>query len=483
MVFSSFEFLLFFLPLTILAFWLAGKVSYRLSIIVLIVASFFFYGYFRVDYILILLGSIVGNFLVGQYLYRNPNRPVLIATVGANLAALVYYKYSALAVWTVAWSVGAQWPLPEILLPLAISFFTFQQIAFVVDSYHRTTERNGFLDYALFVSFFPQLIAGPIVRQQEVVPDIRDGRLGIKASNFALGLSIFVAGLAKKVVFADQFATIADPAFDAVFLGQNIGAAVAWTGLLAYSLQIYFDFSAYSDMAIGIGLVFGLHLPLNFDSPYKSRSIVEFWRRWHMTLSRFLRDYLYIPLGGSRKGPKRRYANLMITMLLGGLWHGAGWAFMLWGGLHGMYLIINHAAERVRWERVPGGRTAVTLLAWPVTFLAVILAWVPFRAFEGASFVDYYASMLTPSGNLPPATDVGIVLIGLFVSFFMPNVADIFGLRPAAAGAAADTGRGLVESLHWRRKPAVAAIVSVLLFVCIVTVLKGRPYEFIYFQF
>ncbi len=477
MVFSSFEFLLIFLPATILTFWIAGKIDYTLSVLSLIVASFIFYGYFRIDYTLILLGSIVGNYAAGRYLHRTRSRPVLAAAVAINLAALVYYKYSALAVWTLAWSVGAQWPLPEILLPLAISFFTFQQIAFVVDSYSRTTERGSFLDYALFVSFFPQLIAGPIVRQQEVVPDIRDGRLRIKADNFAFGLSIFAAGLAKKVLLADQFAAIADPAFDAVAAGRTIGAGVAWTGLLAYSLQIYFDFSAYSDMAIGIGRIFGLNLPLNFDSPYKSRSIVEFWRRWHMTLSRFLRDYLYIPLGGNRHGQGRRYANLMITMLLGGLWHGAGWAFMLWGGLHGLYLVVNHRLERVNWDRLPGGRAVVSALAWPVTFLAVILAWVPFRAFEGATFVHYYKAMLTPHGALPPVADVATVAFGLAICLFMPNVADIFQLRPRTGEPARK------PVVAWRMRPGAALVVGCLLFVSLVFVLKGRPYEFIYFQF
>jgi len=480
MVFSSFEFLLVFLPLTILAFWLGSRVSYRLSVMLLIVASFVFYGYFRIDYTLILLGSIIGNYLAGQYLFRTGSRSVLFLTVGANLAALAYFKYSGLALWTVAWSVGAEWPIPEILLPLAISFFTFQQIAFVVDSYHRTTARGGFLDYALFVSFFPQLIAGPIVRQQEVVPDIRDGKLRIRAGNVALGLSIFTVGLAKKVLLADQFAQIADPAFDAVLGGRNIGMTAAWTGLLAYSLQIYFDFSAYSDMAIGIGRIFGLRLPINFDSPYKSRSIVEFWRRWHMTLSRFLRDYLYIPLGGNRFGPRRRYANLMITMLLGGLWHGAGWAFMLWGGLHGLFLIINHRAEKVRWERVPGGATAIRYLAWPVTFLAVVLAWVPFRAFEGGSFIDYYVALATPHGSSPPDGDIVTVIVGLCICFFLPNVAEIFGLKGKRDEMAEAAPAGC---LTWRRTPGAAILVGCLLFVCLVFVLKGRPYEFIYFQF
>ncbi|MEJ8572057.1 MBOAT family O-acyltransferase [Microbaculum marinum] len=475
MVFSSFEFLLLFLPLVILGFWLAGKLHYYISVLFLILASLFFYGYFRVDYVLILVSSIVGNYLVGEYLRAHKSRPVLTLAVAANVALLVYYKYSSLAVWTLAWSLGAQWPLPEILLPLAISFFTFQQIAYVVDSFHRTTERGSFLDYALFVSFFPQLIAGPIVRQQEVVPDIRDRRLRIVASNFATGLSIFVAGLAKKVVLADEFAAIADPAFDTVVAGDHIGSAVAWTGLLAYSLQIYFDFSAYSDMAIGIGLIFGLHLPINFDSPYKSRSIVEFWRRWHITLSRFLRDYLYIPLGGNRKGAAQRYVNLMITMLLGGLWHGAGWSFMLWGGLHGCYLVVNHVAGAIAWSRIPGAARVLSVVAWPLTFLAVILAWVPFRAFEGTSFLDYYASLVSSVGAIPPAYDVLIVAVGLGICVLMPNVAEIFDLKKA-------DGTALVR-LRWQRTRTAAALTGLLLFVALFVVLKGRPYEFIYFQF
>ncbi|WP_309246667.1 MBOAT family O-acyltransferase [Ramlibacter montanisoli] len=281
------------------------------------------------------------------------------------------------------------------ILPLGISFYTFTQIAFLVDTYQGKVTEFNFFRYALFVTWFPHLIAGPVLHHAEMMPQFaRKAVCRIDWQNVAVGLSIFVLGLAKKVLLADSIAEFASPVFDGVKAGAQPMLFEAWVGALAYTLQLYLDFSAYSDMAIGLSLMFNVRLPLNFDSPYKATSIIDFWRRWHMTLSRFLRDYLYIPLGGGRAGNARRYANLMTTMVLGGLWHGAGWTFVVWGTLHGCYLLVNHAwrAFRRRHGWGEGGRAAA-LAAGALTFLAVVVGWVFFRADSMASAVTMLQGM------------------------------------------------------------------------------------------
>ena len=295
---------------------------------------------------------------------------------------LGYYKYFNFAVDQFNWLLGTDYHIGKILLPLAISFFTFQQIAYLVDSYRAEIEEHSFMHYCLFVTFFPQLIAGPIVHHKEMLPQFaKPETFRFSAFHVAVGLTLFSVGLFKKVVLAAGVAVYATPFFNAVDAGQPLTGFEAWLGALSYTLQLYFDFSGYSDMALGLARLFGIRLPENFNSPYKATSIVDFWRRWHITLSRFLRDYLYIPLGGNRKGPKRRYVNLFLTMLLGGMWHGAGWNFMIWGALHGTYLVINHAwsTARSQWIAAPIGR-AETVFYWLVTMLAVIVSWVYFRA-------------------------------------------------------------------------------------------------------
>ncbi len=244
-------------------------------------------------------------------------------------------------------AAGLDLALGTVVLPIGISFFTFQKIAFLVDAYRGRVDRLNFIDFVLFVTFFPQLIAGPIVHHSEVMRQFRD-QTPLSTQTVALGVTIFTIGLAKKVLLADTAALFASPLFDAVAAGARPDMLAAWGSALAYTAQLYFDFSGYSDMAIGGGLLFGIRLPVNFASPYKAESIIEFWHRWHITLSRFLREYLYIPLGGNLKGPSRRFVNLLITMLLGGLWHGAGWTFVVWGALHGFYLVVNHLWRALR---------------------------------------------------------------------------------------------------------------------------------------
>ncbi|MFQ5488405.1 MAG: MBOAT family O-acyltransferase, partial [Gammaproteobacteria bacterium] len=339
MLFHSYGFIFLFLPLTLLGFFLLGRYGLlRWALAWLVLASLTFYGWWNVEYLFLLLASIVVNYLLGRALAPSQRttasaRVLLAIGIGLNLALLAYFKYAAFIVGNFNQLLGSDYRVHEIVLPLAISFFTFQQIAYLVDAYYGRAQEYSFLNYSLFVSFFPQLIAGPIVHHREMMPQFEGRRIfRFSYEDMDVGLLIFCIGLFKKVLLADGMAQFSEPVFAAAAGGLELSFFEAWGGALAYTLQIYFDFSAYSDMAIGLAWMFGIRLPLNFASPYKAINIIEFWRRWHMTLSRFLRDYLYIPLGGNRKGRERRHLNIMATMLLGGLWHGAAWTFVVWGG-------------------------------------------------------------------------------------------------------------------------------------------------------
>jgi D-alanyl-lipoteichoic acid acyltransferase DltB (MBOAT superfamily) len=321
----------------------------------------------------------------------------LVLGLSFNLGVLCYFKYLGFLIGIVSGLAGRILPFDDIVLPLGISFITFQKIGYLVDSYLGKAKESSFLNYLLFVSFFPQLIAGPIVHYSEVIPQFKKADTYLFSSeNLADGLVIFLLGLAKKVVLADEFGRYANAGFGSAAEGLEISFVPAWMAVLAYSLQIYFDFSGYSDMAIGLARVFSIDLPLNFNSPYKATSIIDFWRRWHITLSRFLRDYVYIPLGGNRYGPTKRYWNLLLTMVLGGLWHGAAWTFVLWGALHGTYLLINHLWRNL----VPKSKSTgpEVALAQIVTLLAVMSGWVVFRSNTLASSISIYRGMIGLNG-------------------------------------------------------------------------------------
>ncbi|TWC15891.1 alginate O-acetyltransferase complex protein AlgI [Pseudomonas sp. SJZ083] len=350
----------------------------------------FFYGWWSTTYIPLLLASIVFNYTVGYIIAKNHERArakskaALYVGVISNLLLLCYYKYSNFFLGEVARSTGVHMPTLELVLPLGISFFTFTQIAFLVDAWKGKAQEYNFWHYLLFVTWFPHLIAGPILHHGQMMPQFKDPEIDrIRSRNISIGVALFAVGLGKKLLLADPISTYADPVFHAAATGQAIGPMIAWVGAIAYTLQIYFDFSGYSDMAVGLSMLFGIHLPINFNSPYKARNIIEFWRRWHMTLSQFLRDYLYIPLGGNRKGETRRLVNLMLTMLLGGLWHGANWTFVIWGALHGAYLCINHMFQKIPPPLRMSGLlpAAITIPASVLlTFCVVVIAWVFFRA-------------------------------------------------------------------------------------------------------
>ena len=388
MLFPTFTFILGFLPLTAIVYFLLARKNASLARIWLVAASFVFYSWFNWSYFFILAGSLVMNHVFSLWLYRNRSRWVLALGILCNVLLLGYFKYYDFFVENINAVFGAGWTLKHILLPLGISFFTFQQISFLQQVYSRTLQkRYSFSNYSLFVCFFPQLIAGPIVLPDEMMSQFdRPENLRPDAGNIATGLYVFALGLAKKILLADYFAIIADAGF--ADGGGNFFQA--WRSVLAYTCQIYFDFSGYCDMAIGIALIFNIRLPINFHAPYRADSISDFWRRWHMTLGRFLMSAIYIPLGGNRCGKCRTCCNLLVTFFISGLWHGASWLFVLWGMMHGVALVIHRIWSQYLGCSMP--RVPARLL----TFLFVLLAWVPFRAADWAQAKAVYRGMFMP---------------------------------------------------------------------------------------
>jgi D-alanyl-lipoteichoic acid acyltransferase DltB (MBOAT superfamily) len=520
MLFNSYPFIFAFLPITLLGFFLIGsQARHRVVVAWLVAASLFFYGWWNPIYLWLVITSMLFNYAVGIALSgqrSTQKKAVLVFGVTANLATLGYFKYANFFVENVNNLVGAHFHLDPIILPLGISFFTFQQIAYLVDAYRGETREYNFLDYCLFVTFFPQWIAGPIVHHAEVLPQFENPAVyRFKKRNMAVGLTIFCLGLFKKTVLADGIALHANLVFKAAANGLQLSFLEAWGGALAYTFQLYFDFSGYSDMAIGLGLMFNIRLPLNFYSPYKSINIVEFWRRWHMTLSRFLRDYLYFSLGGNRKGPARRYMNLLITMLLGGLWHGAGWNFVFWGGLHGGYLVINHAWQALRKQFGLTQSYAWTQeLSRVLTFLAVVVGWVFFRADSvGTAFGILHAmagangfSLMDPSVGLFPGEAVDIVqrevaanamlsrlVFGdpvsgtmrifalLIIARFLPNTYEFMRRYKPACNDYHDPLIATPSWMRWHPSRSWAIACGVLLFLAVLRLAKNS--EFLYFQF
>ena len=407
MLFSSFAFIFAFLPITLLGFYALKSLGYFQSAkVFLILASLFFYGYFKVEYIFILIFSVLINFTLANIILRQTsknsnknarnNKFLLYGGIFFNLALLGGFKYTDFLLenfnlFSQILNLDFNIPLPHILLPLGLSFITFQQIAFLVDCYKRSgieslikVKHIDFIDYALFISFFPQLIAGPIVHHKEMMPQfaslLHKGKAFINWEYMAKGLFIFSVGLFKKIYVADTFALWANKGFWVASNGGTLNIFEAWATSLSYTFQIYFDFSGYCDMAIGLGLFFGIVLPINFDSPYKSLNIAEFWRRWHMTLGRFLKDYLYIPLGGNRVGKLLNLRNLFIVAFLSGIWHGAGWGFVIWGVLHGSAMCIHRIYTYIKpnWKFFEG--IPYKILAWFITFNFLNFAWIFFRA-------------------------------------------------------------------------------------------------------
>jgi alginate O-acetyltransferase complex protein AlgI len=479
MLFNSYEFLLAFLPLTVAGYYALAKRS-NLQIWWLVVLSLAFYGWWNPRYLPLLVVLTAANYVIGLRLAKRRSRSLLWAGIALNLSLLCYFKYANFLVNNVSALLGVRWAIGTIVLPLGISFFTFQKIAFLVDAYRGGLPNIGFPRFALFVSFFPQLIAGPIVHHAEILPQFVKP-LEDRRAHFQVGISLLVIGLVKKVVLADNVAPFASMVFDAADHGQAISTADAWLGALSYTLQLYFDFSGYTDMAIGAARLFGIVLPSNFASPYKSTSIIEFWRRWHITLSRFLRDYVYVALGGNRLGSTRRYVNLMLTMLIGGIWHGAGWNFLLWGGLHGTYLMINHAWRH--WFPIADSEPSLgrKLFGWGITMFAVVVAWVLFRATTlagaGAILRAMAGSAPGETTSLLAGSHSALWVVGLSaIALFLPNSQEVMArglpiLEPVAPA----------KFMLWRPSKTWALLLGAAAFYVLMDLVKRS--EFLYFQF
>jgi len=516
-LFNSHAFIFLFLPLTALVFFALGRFSVKLAAGWLAATSLFFYGWWNPAYVLLLLASILFNFTAGSAIARAHaagdvlrSRRLMQLAIVANLVLLAYYKYANFFIGNLNAIAGTDWHFAQVILPLGISFFTFTQIAFLVDAWQGKVREYNFVHYGLFVTYFPHLIAGPILHHGEMMPQFAKREIYRPQYDLiAAGLTLFVLGLAKKVLIADGVAPYVAPVFDAPGAGVTLTMLEAWCGALAYTFQLYFDFSGYSDMAVGLSLLFGVRLPVNFHSPYKAVNMIDFWRRWHMTLSRFLRDYLYVPLGGNRKSRVRRYTNLLLTMLLGGLWHGAGWTFVLWGALHGIYLVINHGWREFRrglghnlHQTTPWGRRAGCLL----TFVAVVAGWVLFRApdvdtalsilramagFNGLVLPEAWAAksggvaavvsgLGVEFGATPALARTGVlnwIWVLLLVVWLAPNTQQIMAVAKPALGVPAEAASRIL----WRVASATAALTMVLALAVIVNL--GRHSEFLYFQF
>lgn len=437
MVFSSLEFILLFLPVSIIGYYILLHFGWkRHALCFILLASFFYYTYWRVENILLIITSIGINYLLGKVLSSaiKHRKAIFVAGIIINLIMLLYFKYTIFILETISSLVETQISMPQIILPIGISFFTFQQIAYLSDIYtskHDSTG-EGLINYSLFVCFFPQLVAGPIVHHKEMMSQFANLRARVVSwENIYNGLILFSIGLSKKVLVADNLSPLVGYAFD---LASSLTFSEALYASLCYTLQLYFDFSGYCDMAMGCALMLNIQLPWNFDSPYKAVNIQDFWRRWHMTLSRWLRDYLYIPLGGNRKGDGRTLMNLFLTFLLGGLWHGAAWTFVIWGVMHGIALVIHRL-----WLRT--GRLMARPLAWLLTFAFINLAWVVFRAkdmdclrrfteafagFNGWAFREQFQAQIAegiPFGDSLASYFVAIFL--LLICFFGKNSREI----------------------------------------------------------
>ena len=484
MLFNSYEFIFFFLPITFMVyFWLNHKRLTYASKGWMVAASLFFYSWWNVLYLPLILGSILFNFILGTTLskaedpQKGISRYVLLSFgIIINLVLLGYFKYMDFFITNANVVLGSHWELMHIILPLGISFFTFTQIAYLVDAYRNEVKEMDYLNYTLFVTFFPHLLAGPILHHKEMMPQfdaVKNKVLNTK--NIAAGLFLFSIGLFKKVVIADTFAQWANAGFSTA---SALNFFEAWATSLSYTFQLYFDFSGYTDMALAVALMFNIKLPANFNSPYKALDIQDFWRRWHITLSRFLRDYIYIPLGGNRKGEWRTYANLFSVFLIGGLWHGASWMFVTWGALHGIAIVIHRM-----WKQL--GLTMNSLLAWFITFNFINITWIFFRAKEWEQAKNIFLGM----GGVN-----GVILPEKYVHYFHEGIIQFGTVYEHIEGKSQTTTYlilGLImvlfckNSMQWVKnfKPTLFTLgFAIGLFLTGISMMS-RVSEFLYFNF
>ncbi len=514
MIFSSYIFVLAFLPVTVLGYWMLQRTrGLEWAMAWLTGCSLFYYGWWNPIYLLLIGALMLVNYGLGLGIHQRKFAPRLLMIVGVtfNLVVLGYFKYMDFFISTINGVADTNYHLLHIILPLGISFFTFQKIAFLIDSYHRKIEHYSFLHYCLFVTFFPQLIAGPIVHYRQLMPEfLRVRTNGLTFRHLAVGLSIFAFGLFKKTGIADNVSAPVAPVFNAAAQGLSVSFFEAWGGLLAYTAQLYFDFSGYSDMAIGLALLFGVRLPLNFFSPYKSRNFIEFWQRWHITLSSFLRDYLYFTLGGNRRGKFNRYRNLFLTMLIGGLWHGAAWTFVFWGALHGAYLMICHGWNALvdGYKNCPRFGVFMKPIAYVITFLSIVVSMVFFRADDMSaawvmlkglvglhgvfiapgeqSFFYWLTKLGLPVQYSPYAirfVDKDVLhhlLLAYGIIWLMPNVAQMFAAQHTVVSGS-ELVREYPSRIQWSASVRWGLLVAGLLLVSLMSMNKVS--EFLYFRF
>lgn len=484
MLFSSYDFLLVFLPMTVAGFYLLRRFGFReASVTFLLVASFAFYARWSFAHALLLAASIGANYVFGRIAAEaardEMRRWALHLAIAFNLALIFWFKYFDFAASNVAAAAGAAYSPFHLLLPLGISFYTFQQLAYVVDCHHTRRAEKSPRDYALFVSFFPQLIAGPIVHHDYTRPQFAAiGRAPVNLEMIPYGLMIFAMGLAKKAIIADPIARAINPIYAAAAAGDPLGGAAAWTAMIGYALQIYFDFSGYCDMAIGLGLMFGVRLPVNFQSPYKARSIIEFWRRWHITLSAFLKNYVYIPLGGNRGGELFRLRNIFLTMLIGGIWHGAAWTFVVWGLIHASLIVANHAARLLAPQLDAMQSRLAIFVKRSSLLLAISIAWIFFRSSNLDAALRMTGALLSPIG--PAAAPSPILLLMAFaaaLALFSPSSLEVAGYAEKLNVAFPKPA-----SAKFLQPTALSALATAIMLVAGVAV-AWKPAVFIYFNF
>jgi len=536
-LFNSIPFLFGFLPAVLAGFIILSNVKNpRLAGLWLTCASLFFYGWWNPIYLPLLLGSVVFNYVLGGYLARKPNRALLVLGITTNVLLLGYYKYTEFLLHAANQLTGLDWAIPNIVLPLAISFFTFQQIAFLVDAHDGDVVEHDFLSYCLFITFFPHLIAGPITHHREMFPQFNNPAIfRPKLENFAIGATLFLIGLAKKVAIADTMGNFARPVYAAAAEGTAVTFLEAWSGAISYALQVYFDFSGYTDMAIGLGLMFGISLPPNFDSPLKARNIIEFWSRWHMTLTRFVTAYIYnpvvmrmtrrrsfrgLPLPKRGKMPLGAFASLvafptMLSMFIIGVWHGAGWQFAVFGLIHGAYLTLNNAWRAVKVRLgfpIDSDRPVTVAGSVLLTFICVVTALVFFRADDMPAAINLITGMLGGHGLVIPERmaslpgidalkttldlPVGSLehfglaqtmwIVGLLIVVWtMPNSHQL--MRHYRTALATHPKPSWLQTtlpmLVWRPTALVGFTVGWLGFFLVIRAISAAPTEFLYFQF
>lgn len=519
MLFNSYAFLFGFLPLALLGYQIAAHWHRRAVVAWLALASLGFYAYWRPAFLFLLCGSILFNYTAGALISRRihtkiPTGVILVGAIAVNLAALCYFKYLFPLLNFFAGVAHARVHWHDVILPLGISFFTFTQIAYLVDLQQGGAVQQDLGSYTLFATFFPHLIAGPILHHSEIMPQFQQDRdYRLRLDDLCIGFTWFVMGLCKKVLLADRFAPGADSAFENT---AHLGTSAAWAGVLSYSLQLYFDFSGYSDMANGLARMFSIDFPLNFASPYKSANIIDFWQRWHMTLTRYITVYLYNPISlwvsrqRAQRGMKLSRKAMatpsgfammvafptLVTLFLAGVWHGAGLQFIVFGLLHALYLTINHAfrvfrGRRPHTERPPAQRVALGAASVLLTFLAVLLAQVFFRA----ASVHAATSMLSGMAGLHHGHTVGLdagatnaitgpylpIAVAFFIVWALPNTQQILErFKPAIELAPSDR---IVGRLHWLWRPTPAWGFALGIFFLAVLIKMENPTTFLYFQF